>query len=365
MENKEIIMSKTLKASICYSLALISFVIIRILSSYGAFTSFKGFSGDLAITIIIQIFCITLVPLCFYRLLSKEQLNRTFKDFGYRKIKKNTFLLCIFMGIIAYFLNISASSIWNFFLYLIGYSSRGVASSTAYTNIFDLFIALISTAVLPAFCEEFLHRGMMQGLINKEKGYVFSVIIVSILFGLFHLNIYQTGYATFLGILMGFLAVFADSIYPAIIIHFMNNAINVLVGFVMDTSSIGKKIFLAMENFINKNMLLTFIVCAILLIALCYIAFLIFVKIIKNEKLENCNLSTKQIAFSILNFNEKDKNSLKSEQDKLNVDFVKNELKKSYPKHKEKLQFKDFIVLITIFFLSGLITMFTLVWGIL
>ena len=81
-------------------------------------------------------------------------------------------------------------------------------------------------AVLPGFCEEFLHRGIvLQGI--KHAGFKKAIVISSLLFGLIHFNIQQCFYAFIVGMIMGFVSVVAKNIFPAIIIHFTNNAISV------------------------------------------------------------------------------------------------------------------------------------------
>ena len=361
-------MTKTLKAGICYLMALLSFVMVRILSCYGVFSGFTGFVGDLKLTLLIQIICLIIIPLSCYKLFSKTTLKQDFKDFGFTKISNNTIFLCIILGIFAYILNVCFSTFWSFFLVLVGYAPQSSGVSIPYTSIKDLIISLISTAFLPAFCEEFLHRGMTQCLLKEDKSYVFSVIITSILFGLFHLNIYQTGYAAFLGLLMGFLAVFSKSIYPAMIIHFMNNAINVFINFLYDMSPFFKSLLVSFEKFfssINGIFLIIFVIIfTVLILFMCYIVFRIFIKIIKNEQLINYDYSTTDISLSIL-LSDKEKKSIKDIYLLEKINKIKYILKQTFPKNNNKLEFKDYITLATAIFMSTLITIFTLIWGIL
>ena len=361
-------MSKTLKASICYMIALLSFITIRILSCYGVFSSFKGFLGDLEITILIQIVCLILLPFSFYRLTTNENLRTTLKNFGYKKIKLNTIFLCVILGVIAFLFNMCISSIWNFLLALFGYSSRGSSNTLVYTNIVQLIISLISTAVLPGFCEEFLHRGLFQSLLKEEKSYVFSVIITGVLFGLFHLNIYQTGYATFMGIFMGFLVVYSGSIFTAVIIHFMNNALNVFINFLNDLSPSIKNMFSSLENLRTPSSIygtiIFVVIFVIVALLLCYLTYRIFIKIIKNEKLQDCKYTSKEIALCIMFFNKNDFKKINDENFKQKVVDIKNLFCLTYPLNNKKLEFKDYILLITIIFLSTIITIFTFIWGI-
>ena len=362
---KEQFMSKTLKASICYMFALLAFVIIRIISSYGVFKSFYGFTGDLIVTLIMQLTCLVLLPLCIYRLFSSEDTSVMLSDFGYRKISKKTFMYCIILGIIAFIINVGVSSVWNIFLYLAGYSSRGSGSSLQYKSIIDLIVSLISTAFLPAMCEEFLHRGLFQSMVAKEKGFI-SAILTGILFGLYHLNIYQTGYAAVLGIVMGLIAYYSKSIWPAVIMHFMNNAINVFLSYF---SSIFPKIDTMFENIFalltgNSTMLLiSTIILGIIYMLLIYWGFIIFTKVLKEEIFKTSDISSTDIAGAIIN-TDYSVLKIKDENIKNRLLDAKIALKETYKTEKTRLEFKDYIVLITVIFLSLLITIFTFIWGI-
>lgn len=95
-----------------------------------------------------------------------------------------------------------------------------------FPNWATFLIQLNTVAILPAICEEFLHRGvLLNGL--KEIGIKKAILISSLMFGLLHFNINQFFYATILGMLMALVSVVSKSIYPAMIIHFTNNAISV------------------------------------------------------------------------------------------------------------------------------------------
>ena len=84
--------------------------------------------------------------------------------------------------------------------------------------------------MLPAFCEEFMHRGIvLQGI--KHIGFKKAIVISALLFGLLHFNINQVAYAFVIGLILGFVAVVSKNIYPAMIIHFTNNFISVYLDF--------------------------------------------------------------------------------------------------------------------------------------
>lgn len=99
-------------------------------------------------------------------------------------------------------------------------------SETAEPNsVFACVISVISTAVVPALCEEFAMRCCSLGLL-KKYGKSLGVIGVSIVFGLLHGNLIQFVFATLVGLILGFVTIKTDSIIPAILIHGFNNGMS-------------------------------------------------------------------------------------------------------------------------------------------
>jgi membrane protease YdiL (CAAX protease family) len=85
---------------------------------------------------------------------------------------------------------------------------------------------VIVMALSPAFIEEILMRGaVLQPL--RRFGDSFAVVTAALLFALLHGNILQGVFAFFAGLAMGYAAVFSGSLWPAIMIHFINNAVSV------------------------------------------------------------------------------------------------------------------------------------------
>lgn len=77
-------------------------------------------------------------------------------------------------------------------------------------------------------CEEVAFRGVLfNGF--KRSGRIFLAIIYSgFLFGLFHMNLNQFGYAFLIGIVSAFLIEATGSIWPSIIMHVLINGFNVI-----------------------------------------------------------------------------------------------------------------------------------------
>ena len=91
----------------------------------------------------------------------------------------------------------------------------------------EILVYFVSTAVVPAFTEEFVFRGVILSNFRKY-GDAFAVLASSLLFGLMHGNFVQIPFAFVIGLVLGFTTVYTNSIFPAMAIHFLNNSFSVI-----------------------------------------------------------------------------------------------------------------------------------------
>lgn len=89
--------------------------------------------------------------------------------------------------------------------------------------------AIIVVAVLPAFFEELLFRGVMLNGCEKSVGGLNTIFIIGFCFSLMHGSLEQTVYQFIAGCLFAFVAIRAHSILPCILMHFINNALTIII----------------------------------------------------------------------------------------------------------------------------------------
>ncbi len=84
---------------------------------------------------------------------------------------------------------------------------------------------LIVFALVPAICEELVFRGFLLSGLRGRLSTVVSVVIVGMVFGLFHMYMEKIPVLTLLGALLAIICLWSGSIYPAMLIHLANNGL--------------------------------------------------------------------------------------------------------------------------------------------
>ena len=93
-----------------------------------------------------------------------------------------------------------------------------------------LWTTLIAFALLPGICEELLFRGwLLAGLRDKLSG-LQVILVVGLVFGLFHVQIEKIPIVSLMGILLTFVCLRSGSIFLAMIVHVANNGLAIAAG---------------------------------------------------------------------------------------------------------------------------------------
>jgi membrane protease YdiL (CAAX protease family) len=92
-----------------------------------------------------------------------------------------------------------------------------------------LAVRLLVVAALPALCEELLTRGVLARAIRPAVGRVLAVAISAFVFAAFHLSLVRFVPTFLLGALLASITLAADSVWPAVLAHFLNNAIAIAI----------------------------------------------------------------------------------------------------------------------------------------
>lgn len=116
------------------------------------------------------------------------------------------------------------------FLGLFGYTpTESPFPDMTVTSNFLLGIVII--AMMPAFCEEMLFRGViMNSLLNKGKWT--AILLSALFFTLMHASPLQTVYQFALGVIMAIVAFKSRSVVTTMLIHFLNNFLAIFMEFI-------------------------------------------------------------------------------------------------------------------------------------
>ncbi len=95
-------------------------------------------------------------------------------------------------------------------------------------NGFMIPLALM-IGLTPALCEELLFRGYMQTRLIKSYGPWAGIFVASALFAMFHMDFVHVIAVFPLGVFLGWVTWRSGSLFPAMLGHFANNAISVVL----------------------------------------------------------------------------------------------------------------------------------------
>ncbi|MDR2046717.1 MAG: CPBP family intramembrane metalloprotease [Clostridiales bacterium] len=151
-----------------------------------------------------------------------------FGEIGGAGLKKAALLPLITVGAILLFLPFA--ELFVYILSLFGYSYSGTEIGGG-DNAGSFVTMLLAVAVLPAFGEEMLFRGVyLNGA--RRRGSFFAVCFSSLVFMLYHGSPLQTVHQFLLGLILAYVAVVTGHIGYGIIIHFLNNFIGLFMGYI-------------------------------------------------------------------------------------------------------------------------------------
>lgn len=115
------------------------------------------------------------------------------------------------------------------FFKLFGYEQRESASYFPGLTGGYIVPALLVIAVMPAFFEELMFRGVLLNCGIRGLGSVRVILVTGFCFSLFHGSPEQTVYQFIAGCAFAFVAVRSGSILPSMLMHLINNALIVIL----------------------------------------------------------------------------------------------------------------------------------------
>ena len=94
-------------------------------------------------------------------------------------------------------------------------------------------LALLIVALLPAICEEAIHRGAILSNFRGMKHDWMIVLIMGLLFGINHMSVLRFLTTMTLGMFLSYVVVKKNNIILSMLMHFTNNAISVCITYLL------------------------------------------------------------------------------------------------------------------------------------
>jgi ABC-type Na+ efflux pump permease subunit/membrane protease YdiL (CAAX protease family) len=213
----------------------VNFVLIGLLGRLEADISWR-----LLYTSAFTTFAFCLIPL----FIARYQRVRLLPGFGLSWPSAAYLAIAVILGISLWPLVMSLISGWHEIIKLVSGAEAGtawreriVAFSREQAEQFRAAspgLILLAFSLTPAFCEEFFFRGLLQRALLTKRSAWQAILFSAVAFGAFHtLSGSVAAFdrlipTTVMGLVLGWLAFKADSIWPGVILHMLHNAI---VGF--------------------------------------------------------------------------------------------------------------------------------------
>jgi len=137
------------------------------------------------------------------------------------------------------------------------------------TTVLDKILIILVACVVPPLCEETMFRGYIQRSFEFKIKPVWAAAITAIFFALYHVNPYGLLALFVLGFYFGFAAYTTESIVVPMILHFLNNFVQVILIFIYGDQEIFENT--ATKNFHLMSSLSTFLLLSIVFAALIYL----------------------------------------------------------------------------------------------
>ncbi len=98
-----------------------------------------------------------------------------------------------------------------------------------FEGLFTSFGGIAAIVIMAPIEEEILFRGIVLKELLRKHSPKNAILISSVIFGIIHGNLFQLVFATVLGIILGYVYYKTGSIFPGMLIHFLNNATTCVV----------------------------------------------------------------------------------------------------------------------------------------
>lgn len=304
------------------------------------------------------------VVIGLYFILNRDKGLGNFQDAFHlnapKKVSAGTLAIILVLPFVLRYASVGISYLTQVLLLNFGFTTVSGAG-TIYSSPWVFVAEVISTAVLPAFCEEFYNRGVLLSATSDVKDGWGKALFLGLMFGLFHQNIQQFLYTFFAGVVFGIVAMKTKSIWYCVYMHFVNNFLSVLYDYSSQQGNfIGQLYDMFYETILPTFFLIIFLSWIVAAAAVVYMCYLIMKEPLREE--------SERKETPDRNFGERDFFSLSESYRAYGdgiFDFAPRERENVEPVVAKKKSFADYGFLIATIVVTVLSTIATYIWGVL
>ena len=163
------------------------------------------------------------------------------KAIKFKKVNIILVILSVVVAVAFLFLSNNFINLLDYLLRLTGYD-KSSSLPLELNNVGQLLLGITILAVVPAFLEEMLFRGMVvSGLVDKKstlKKKILAVFISALIFACIHQSAQQFLFPLISGMVFGLVYLFSGNIWYSIIMHFSSNATVVIMSYISSGSDV-------------------------------------------------------------------------------------------------------------------------------
>lgn len=217
---------------------LLSFVLFFVALFSGGMASFYSFYelvNDFTFSLLLNSFFQAIfMTLPFYLMLRLSGV-RAAGTLGYGRPKKGTALPAVFIGMGGMMVADAVNNAFAGVLRQIGIVPTGGISIDSLGSVSETITIIIAVSVIPALFEEFAYRGVIFSLLREKLGVPTAIFTSALLFGAMHGNFEQMPFAFLVGLILGWVRVYTDSMWCCMLLHLLNNTLSSILSDLLAT----------------------------------------------------------------------------------------------------------------------------------
>lgn len=177
----------------------------------------------------------SITTIVLFILIYKLRKKNISEELLFKATNKLNYLIALLLGVSVWIFNTGFVSLLSEGE-LFKNSFKALEESLAFVGVNNVILSILVVGIVAPFAEELLFRGIIYNKLIKNISIRGTIIIQGILFGVYHMNLVQGLYASLLGIVFGYVTFKTKSIWPAIIMHMVNNTVSVTVPYILGES---------------------------------------------------------------------------------------------------------------------------------